>query len=110
MHDPVGFIRDCVKFRKGKGLAPYQAEIIAELPKVKRIAIRGPRGLGKSSTASLVVLWFAVTRDAAGTGTGKSSPLPGHGSNLRIICGKRLSKWSLVPGLGEDRPAPVLFP
>lgn len=48
VHDPVGFIRDCVKFKPGQGLASYQAEIIGDLPRFKRIAVRGPRGLGKA--------------------------------------------------------------
>ena len=47
-NDPVGFVNHCVKFRNDQGLAPYQVEIIGDLPRVKRIAVRGPRGLGKS--------------------------------------------------------------
>ena len=66
VHDPVGFIRDCVKFKPGQGLADYQAEIIGDLPAGQ--AHRRPRSArtGKSTTASLIVLWFAITRDAAG--------------------------------------------
>jgi hypothetical protein len=48
VHDPVGFIQNCVKFKPGQGLTDYQAEIIGDLPRVKRIAVRGPRGLGKA--------------------------------------------------------------
>jgi hypothetical protein len=36
------------------------------LAQYRRVAARGPHGLGKTTTASLVVLWFATTRDAAG--------------------------------------------
>jgi hypothetical protein len=75
--DPLGFIDNCVKFpeprkRKGgrparpPGLTPYQREIIAAIPEKQRVAVRGPRGLGKTALASLSVLWFACTRDAAG--------------------------------------------
>jgi hypothetical protein len=63
--DPVGFARDCIDWH-GDGLTGYQQEIIGELPSRKRIAVRGPHGLGKGCTASVVILWFALTRDAAG--------------------------------------------
>jgi len=73
--DPLGFIDNCVRWpeprRKGKtsrvpGLADYQRDIMASLPEKHRVAVRGPRGLGKSAVASLILLWFAITRDAAG--------------------------------------------
>lgn len=72
--DPLGFVDNCVKFpeprRRGKspqklGLTSYQRDIIASIPVKKRVAVRGPRGLGKTALASLVVLWFACSRDAA---------------------------------------------
>jgi len=73
LDDPLGFIDNCVTFpvprRQGKravGLAPYQREVISSLPEKKRVAVRGPRGLGKTALASLVILWFALTRDMAG--------------------------------------------
>lgn len=73
--DPLGFIDNCVNFpqprRKGKatkpaGLAPYQREVMASIPEQLRVTVRGPRGLGKSTTAALILLWFALSRDAAG--------------------------------------------
>ena len=45
--DPLGFAADCIDWR-GDGLTDYQQEIIGELPARKRIAVRGPHGLGKS--------------------------------------------------------------
>lgn len=98
--DPVGFIRDCVKFRPMKdgtpgGLAPYQAEIIGDLPRRKRIAVRGPRGLGKSTTASLVVLWFAITREAAGVDW-KIATTAGSWSQLTSYLWKEIGKWSMA--------------
>ena len=95
VHDPVGFIRDCVKFKPGQGLTDYQAEIIGDLPRVKRIAVRGPRGLGKSTTASLVVLWFAITRDAAGIDW-KIATTAGSWSQLTEYLWPEINKWSMV--------------
>ena len=64
--DPVGFAHDCINWGDGDGLTFYQEEILAALPERKREAVRGPHGLGKSSQAAIAVLWFALTRDAAG--------------------------------------------
>src|SRR5450755_1863553 len=63
--DPLGFAADCIDWR-GDGLTEYQEEIIGELPRRKREAVRGPHGLGKSTISAVTVLWFALTRDAAG--------------------------------------------
>jgi len=50
----------------GADLAPYQREVLDALPEKKRVALRGPHGLGKSFQGALLVLWFATTRDLAG--------------------------------------------
>lgn len=62
-HDPVGFARDCVIWEASDGLTPYQQDILYNLPRQKRISVRGPHGLGKSCMAALSILWFALTRD-----------------------------------------------
>ena len=64
--DPVGFAHDCIDWGGSDGLTFYQEEILGALPERKREAVRGPHGLGKSSQAAIAVLWFALTRDAAG--------------------------------------------
>lgn len=64
--DPVGFARDLIAWPTGKGLTPYQVDSMRRLVKRKRLALRGPHTLGKSTTASMAILWFATTRDAAG--------------------------------------------
>ena len=92
-NDPVGFMNNCVKFRKDQGLAPYQVEIIGDLPRVKRIAVRGPRGLGKSCLASMVVLWFAVTRDAVGRDW-KIATTAGSWAQLTDYLWPEISKWA----------------
>lgn len=46
-NDPVGFVRDCINWGDGEGFATYQSEIAQALITHKRVAVRGPRGLGK---------------------------------------------------------------
>lgn len=65
LYDPVGWARDCIDWRGG-GLTPYQEESLAKLIEHKRVAKRGPHGLGKTTDMSVAVLWFASTREAAG--------------------------------------------
>lgn len=62
-NSPATWARDCLP---GIDLAPYQAEVLDALPVRKRVAVRGPHGLGKSFKGSLLVNWFATTRDMAG--------------------------------------------
>ena len=64
--DPVGFAHDCIDWGDGDGLTEYQEEILGSIPRRKRVAVRGPHGLGKTGLAAIAVLWFALTRDAAG--------------------------------------------
>jgi hypothetical protein len=66
LHDPTGWARDCIEWPEGQALAPYQASSMTALIKYKRIAKRGPHGLGKSTEMALLVLWFATTRELAG--------------------------------------------
>jgi hypothetical protein len=65
-NDPVGFANDCIDWGDSDGLTEYQEEILDGIPRRKRVAVRGPHGLGKSGIAAIAVLWFALTRDAAG--------------------------------------------
>ncbi|WP_298827480.1 hypothetical protein [uncultured Piscinibacter sp.] len=62
-HDPAGFARDCIVWKPGEGLTPYQIEVIGSLADHDRVSVRGPHGLGKSTMGALVILWFALTRD-----------------------------------------------
>ncbi len=61
--DPVGFLHDCFSWPEGKGPTSYQEEILSLLPEKKRVAVRGPHGLGKTALNSWAILWFALTRD-----------------------------------------------
>lgn len=64
LRDPAGFVRDCIIWEEGEGPASYQVEALYELQKHRRVSVRGPHGLGKTSLSAWGVLWFALTRDA----------------------------------------------
>lgn len=56
-------MHDCIKWGRDEGSAPYQDELLSELVEHKRVAARGPHGVGKTAPASWAVLWFALTRE-----------------------------------------------
>lgn len=64
--DPAGFARECVAWPVGGEPTAYQVEVLSALVEHRRVAARSPHGGGKTAIAALAVLWFAVTRDAAG--------------------------------------------
>lgn len=61
--DPATFALECIDWGEGEGLADYQLEILEEFTTRRRVAVRGPHGLGKTALAAILVLWFANTRD-----------------------------------------------
>lgn len=63
---PAAWIRDHIKWPRRRSVAPYQLGALETLATDHRLALRGPRGLGKTTTAALTVLWFAMTREALG--------------------------------------------
>ena len=66
-HDsPAAFARECIDWRDSPGITDYQAEILDAVPREKRVAVRGPHGLGKTTLLAILILWFALTRDEAG--------------------------------------------
>ncbi len=46
--------------------APYQVAALAELQRHRRLAVRSAHGAGKTTIAAVSVIWFAVSREAAG--------------------------------------------
>lgn len=62
-NSPATFADECMPKLK---LAPYQREILDSIPIRKRVAVRGPHGLGKTTQAAIVVNWFAITRELKG--------------------------------------------
>jgi hypothetical protein len=102
--DPVGFARDCIDWRDD-GLTGYQEEVVGSLPEKKRVAVRGPHGLGKSAVAAVVILWFALTSDAAGTDW-KAVTTAGAWRQLIRYLWPEVHKWAgrLKWDLIRDRP------
>lgn len=66
MHDAAAWAQDHIDWPEGETLAPYQADTLRQIVPRKRVAVRGPHGLGKSTMMAITVLWFACTREAAG--------------------------------------------
>ncbi|MFH8577137.1 hypothetical protein [Streptomyces zaomyceticus] len=66
MYRPAAWAREVIDWQGGDGITAYQGDIMSALARHRRVAARGPHGLGKTGMASMVVLWFATTRDAAG--------------------------------------------
>jgi hypothetical protein len=62
--DPVGWAAEHFTWPKDQFLSPYQQEILNALVEHRRVAVRGPHGLGKTAMAAITILWFAITRDA----------------------------------------------
>ena len=91
--DPAGFAADCIDWRDGAGLAAYQQEIIGELPGRKRICVRSPHGTGKSALAAVTILWFALTRDAAGV-EWKVATTAGSWHQLSRYLWPEIHKWA----------------
>lgn len=61
--DPVAFAEDCFQWKPGERLAPYQAEMLQDVYAYRREAARAGRGGGKTSTAAILTLHFALTND-----------------------------------------------
>lgn len=91
--DPIAWARDCIKWPDGKFLAPYQQEVMAAVVERRRVAVRGPRGLGKTMVCSLIVLWFAITREQAGVDW-KIPTLASVGDQLRLYFWPEIRKWA----------------
>lgn len=91
-NDPVGFAHDCIHWGE-RSLAPYQAAVMETLQANRRVAVRAPRGTGKSTTAALTVLWFAVTREAAGVDW-KVVTTAGSWNQLTNYLWPEIKKWA----------------
>ena len=62
-NDPVGFVHECFGWRRNERPARYQEDVLRQLVGHRRVAVRGPHGLGKTAVAAWAILWFALTRD-----------------------------------------------
>lgn len=59
----VDFAHDCIKWDEGEGLTFYQDDILGNFDDYDRQAVRGPRGLGKTTMGSILLLGWALTND-----------------------------------------------
>lgn len=64
MDDPVVFATECIVWPKDKQLTVYQADVLSHLAANRRAAVRGPHGLGKTTTAAIAVHWWALRCEA----------------------------------------------
>lgn len=60
-NNPARFVLECIDCSP----APYQIEILDALAKYKRVAVRGPHGLGKTCLAAWLVIWGVLTAEDA---------------------------------------------
>ncbi len=63
----VGWVRDCIEWAEGEGPTNYQNEVLGRFDAgERRVAVRGPHSLGKTSLAAWLMLHFALTREQLG--------------------------------------------
>src|SRR3972149_4084676 len=88
--DPAAFIHDCVDWEGGSP-ADYQTDIAERLISKRRVAVRASHAVGKTTTAAIVILWFALTRD------GDDWKIPCTASAWRQLSnylGPEIHKWA----------------
>ena len=73
VNDPLAFLHDCIITPPKWIWASYQEEVIGEMLTRQRQALYGPRGLGKSTLASVLIWWSVLTSDDTITPTTASS-------------------------------------
>jgi hypothetical protein len=103
-HDPVGFAENCIAWPEGEGLTDYQRECMSNVVAERRIAVRGPHGLGKTTMQSLLLLWFALTRDDQQVDW-KVATTAGAWRQLEKYLWPEVHKWArrLIPSeIGRD--------
>jgi hypothetical protein len=91
---PDIFAREYVRWPEGEKLTAYQEELLLAIPTKERIAVRGPRGLGKSCLAALAVLWFCLSRESLGVDY-KCIITAGSANQLRRYLFPEIRKWAL---------------
>lgn len=93
LHDPAGWIARYMLRDPRRGLTDYQREIVTELVRRRRAAVRGPHGLGKTMLASATVLWFSITREQAGIDW-KILTTASAWRHLSVYLWPEIKKWS----------------
>ena len=91
--DPARFVIECFRWPEGEGPTDFQLELLRELPRRRRMAVRGPHGLGKTALACWLVLWFAVTRDGLAEADWKVITTASAWRQLEHYLWPELHKW-----------------
>lgn len=91
--DPVGFAETCIRWPRKSRLTAYQREVLAAIPEHRKVAVRGPHGLGKTTTAAIAVLWFAATRELSGVDW-KIATTAGAWRQLERYLWPEVNKWA----------------
>ena len=92
--NPARFVLECFEWGEGEGPTPYQLQALEEFPRRRRIALRGPHGLGKTALAAWIVLWFALTRDAMPAGDWKVVTTASAWRQLTHYLWPEIHKWA----------------
>lgn len=92
--DPVGFAENCIRWDDQEGLTDYQKRNMRLLIENGRLCVRGPHGLGKTTTNAITVLWFALTRDARGKDW-KAITTASAWRQLEEYLWPEIAKWSM---------------
>lgn len=105
-YEPGRFVRDCFDWSRIRDDGPtaYQEDALQRLVEHGRLAVRGPHGIGKSSIAAWVILWFSMTRD--GIDDWKAPNTASKWRQLKEYLWPEVHKWARLldwPKIG--RPA-----
>ena len=105
-YDPALFVREAFAWRESRAVvsasstggggfaaAPYQLHALAALEKCRKLALRSPHGAGKTTTAAWGVLWFAITREAAGEDW-KVATTAGSWRQLEVYLWPEIRSWT----------------
>ena len=115
--DPVGCCREVLgaesATRRSTG-APYQFDVLADLARLPRVAVRSGHGVGKSAIDAWAALWWLVTRPLSRVVV----LAPEYARQIRAILFSEARKWArrarvrlpvevlasriLVEGFGEE--------
>jgi len=110
-NNPIQFVDDVVSFPDlddgtPGGLSTYQADELDQLAEHHRVAVRGPRGSGKTMPAALAFWWFACTRELAGADW-KIPTTAGSWHQISVYLWPEIRKWrNLIDWdrVGLDKP------
>lgn len=85
--DPVAFMREVLHMEP----APYQEDIARQFVAKRRIAVRAPHGVGKTTTAAALICWAIGTADV----DTKIVTTAGAWRQLKFFLWPEIRKWAL---------------